>query len=469
MPLISETILDIEREYEEKHKKSKEIYKRALNCFPSGITHDNRYEKPFPIYTTKALGTRKWDVDGNEYVDYIMGHGALLFGYGNEKINQSMKEQIEKAVHMGSCTELEVEWAELIQKLVPSARNGFVRATSCGSEAIYLAIRLARAYTGRDKVILHAGSYHGTLDLVLLAYNGPPFGIRNSKGIPESVKKDVIIVPFNDLASVEEALKKGDVACVILHCNNLYTKDYIKGLRKLTEIYGTVFIMDEVVSGLRYSKGGAQEYYGVVPDLSVLGKIVGGGAPIGAICGKKEILDYFSFKDEYWNKFVRLAMGGTWNAQPLSIVGGVTMMKMILEEGDKIYHRMYKFGRELIKSFNDLADDMKVSAFAYGLPYDDPTIVVINFFNRDPGEKMYIWKSGPRSLKDYEVKEEYSAGGLAKYINYMVTTNYGILAMHHNEQYILCSEHKDEDLIKTEEALSNSLKALKIFGAIGSK
>lgn len=470
MSLLNETLTVLEKEYEEKHHRSKGVYERALKCFPSGVTHDNRYSKPFPIYATRALGSKKWDVDGNEYIDYIMGHGGLLFGYGNDKVTQAIQDQAANAVHMGSCTELEVEWAELIHKLVPSARNGFVRVAACGSEAIYIAVRLARIFTGRDKAVLQAGSYHGTSDMVSLAYSGPPFGIRNSKGITDGIKKDVIIVPFNDLDVVKDSLAKGDVACVLLHCNNLYTKDYVKGLRRLTERYGTVFIMDEVVSGFRYAKGGAQEYYSVTPDISVLGKIIGGGAPIGAICGKREILDFFSFKDDYWNKFIRISTGGTWNAQPISIVGGIAMMKMILEEGDKIYQKIYRVGRRLVKSFNDHVKDLKVSAIAYGLPYDDPTLVTIKFFNKEfPADKMYIWESGTKTLDDYNLMQEYSAGSRADHINYLTTTNKGILAMHHNEQYILCTEHNDEDLNKTEETLFKSLKTLKESKVIGSK
>jgi len=241
------TIDELEKEYLRKHPKSKELYERALKCYPSGVTHDARFAKPFPIYAVKALGAKKWDVDGNEYVDYVMGHGSFILGYGDERVVEAFQEQIPKAVHMGTSTELEVEWAELIKKIVPAARDGLIRATSCGSEAIAMAIRLSRIYTRRNKIIVQAGVYHGKVDATLLAYHGPPFGKCNTLGIPQGVKNDVIIVPFNDLEAVEKALATGDVACVLLHCNNLYTEEYIKGLRKLTKQYGAVFIMDEVV------------------------------------------------------------------------------------------------------------------------------------------------------------------------------------------------------------------------------
>ncbi|MEM2875934.1 MAG: aminotransferase class III-fold pyridoxal phosphate-dependent enzyme, partial [Candidatus Bathyarchaeia archaeon] len=143
------TIDELEKEYISKHPRSKALYERALESLPSGVTHDSRYAKPFPIYMDRALGCKKWDVDGKEYIDYVVGHVSLLFGYGDEKVTAAFQEQINKAVHMGSCTELEIEWAELIKRLVPSARDGYVRAAACGTEAVLLAIRLSRIYTGR--------------------------------------------------------------------------------------------------------------------------------------------------------------------------------------------------------------------------------------------------------------------------------------------------------------------------------
>lgn len=461
------TINELERKYVEKHPKSKQLYERALNCYASGVTHDARFAKPFPIYATKALGAKKWDVDGNEYVDYVMGHGGLIFGYGDERVLAAFQDQIPKAIHMGTCTELEIEWAELIKKIVPAARNGLVRATACGSEAITMAIRLSRIYTGRNKIIVHAGSYHGKGDATLLAYHGPPLGIYNTRGIPQGIKNDVIIVPFNNLEAVKKALVTGDVACVLLHCNNLYTKQYIEGLRKLTRQYGVVFIMDEVISGFRYAAGGAQEYYGVTPDLAVLGKVPGGGAPIGVICGKSEILDFYSFKDDYWNRFIRIAAGGTWNAQPLCIVGGIAMMKIILKERDTIYPRLYNIGKRLTKSFNEQAEDIGVAALAAGLPYENPTIFRLNFLNRPVlADKIYLWQTGPATFEDYVTKAGFMASSQANYANYLVLTNNGIHSMR-GTSFFTCTKYTEEDLQKTEAAFGETLKVLKENNLIG--
>jgi glutamate-1-semialdehyde 2,1-aminomutase len=208
------------------------------------VTHDSRFVHPFPIYASRARGTRKWDVDGNEYVDYVMGHGALVLGYGDDRVDAAFQEQIPKAIHMGASTELEIEWAELIKKLVPCARDGFVRPASSGTEANLLAIRMCRIYTDRPKIVLHAGCYHGTADTTIYASRGPPYGLYNTRGIPKGLREDVVILPYNNLPLVEETFAKGDVACILLQGNDLYTRDYIEGLRKLTHEYGVVFLMD---------------------------------------------------------------------------------------------------------------------------------------------------------------------------------------------------------------------------------
>ena len=362
---------------------------------------------------------------------------------------------------MGSCTELEVEWAELIKKIVPSARDGYVRATSCGTEAILMAIRLSRIYTGRNKIVVHLGCYHGKGDLTICAGQGPPIKYYNVRGIPKSVMDDVIVIPFNNLEAAEKALQTGDVACLIIQGNALFTKDYIVGLRKLTSDYGVVFILDEVISGFRYAAGGAQEYYGVVPDLSALGKIPGGGAPIGAICGKKDILQFYEFRDDYWNRFVRIKVGGTWNAQPICIAGGIAAMKIIDEERNKIYPRIYEVGRRLTKSFNDAAEDLGVSAVTSGLPYDNPTLFAINLLKKAvPPEKRHLWQTGPRTFEEYAAKAEFNAGAEAYYANYLNLINNGIFA-YGGRTYWLCIKHSDEDVQKTAEAFESSLRILK--------
>jgi glutamate-1-semialdehyde 2,1-aminomutase len=461
------TIKELENEYVRTHSKSQQLYQRALTHFASGVTHDARFAKPFPIYATHTSGSRKWDVDGNEYVDYVMGHGTLILGYGDARVLTAFQEQIPKAIHMGTSTELEIEWAALLKQLVPAARNGWIRATSCGSEAVAMAIRLSRVYTRRNKIVIQAGCYHGKGDNTLLAYHGPPFGFCNAEGIPRGVKDDVIIVPFNNLDAIESALKTGDVAVVLLHCNNLYTKEYLIGLRKLTQQYGAVFLMDEVISGFRFAAGGAQEYYGVTPDITTLGKVPGGGAPIGVICGKKEILDFYSFKDAHWNQFTRIASGGTWNAQPLCIAGGIAMMKILLQERDKIYPRLYEIGKRLTNSFNQQAESLNVAALASGYPYEAPTLFNIHFLHTPlRPEHQYLWQTGPTSFEDYYVKTQYSSNPQASYVNYLVMANSGIHPFA-STSFFTCATYTEDDLQKTEAAFGKSLRILKENKLIG--
>lgn len=462
------TVTDLEAEYVETHPTSKRLHERATDCFPNGVTHDARYMRPFPIYAQGAAGGTKWDVDGNEFVDYAMGHGALLFGYGDDRIRTAFRDQLEEAVHMGTSTELEIEWAELLKEFVPCAEGGLVRAHSSGSEAMEMAIRLARIHTGNEKIVLQAGAYHGKGDQVIVARSGPPFGLRNVRGIPDAVRDNVEIVPFNDLEAVEEILAEGDVACLIHHSNNLYEPEYLEGLRDLTRTYGTVFIMDEVVSGFRYAAGGAQEYYDVTPDLAVLGKIIGGGAPVGAVVGRSDILEYYRIEDEpFWDNYVRIAVGGTWNAQPLSIVGGIAAMRTIADDREEIYPRLSDIGSRLTAAFNDHAEDLGVSARAYGLPPDDPTQVKLNLFDRPlAAEDAHLVRSGPRSFADYETRADYVATD-AHYPFSLAMINNGVYAMHGGRSLTTCTAYTDDDLRRTEEAFERSLAVLAENDLIG--
>lgn len=467
---VATTVNDIENKYINKHNGSKQIYDEAKNSFASGVTHDVRYVEPFPIYAERARGTKKWDVDGNEFVDYAMGHGSLLLGYGDDRIRASFREQVEEGIHMGSSTEMEIQWAKLIKSLVPCANNGLVRACSSGSEAVQTAIRLARIHTGNDKIILQAGSYHGKADPVIISHEGPPYGMRNVKGIPDGIKEDVEIVPFNNLNAVEEILREGNVAGVLLHSNNIYEEGYIEGLRDLTEKYDSLFIMDEVVSGFRYAAGGAQEYYGVEPDIAVLGKVIGGGAPIGAVCGSEEVMKYHKFKDDdYWNNYQRIAVGGTWNAQPISIIGGIAMMEIINDEKDKLYPKLHEIGNRLKNSFNEIAEDLNVSALANGLPPDNPTYIKLNLFNRPlASDDERLFQRGPSTFSDYEKKQSYVSEEASTPF-YQSMANNGVYGLHENRALITCTKYSEEDLQKTENAFRASLEALKINDLIGTK
>lgn len=461
------TLEDVERTYVETHPGSKRLHERARDSFASGVTHDSRYMEPFPVYASRAAGSTKWDVDGNEYVDWVMGHGTLLFGYADDDVVSAFQDQVERGVHIGASTELEIEWAELVRELVPCAKDGLVRACSSGSEAISTAIRLARLHTGNDGIVLQAGAYHGKDDRVNYAYNGPPFGLRNVAGIPDGVTDNVELVPFNDLAAAKSVFAEGDVACVVLHSNNHYEPGYVEGLRDLARTYGVVFVMDEVVSGFRYAAGGAQEYYDVDPDLAVLGKIVGGGAPIGAVCGKRELMQYHEFRDDrYWNDFRRISVGGTWNAQPLSVVGGIAMLRTITKHADEIYPRLREIGTGLIERFNDHAEDLGVGALATGVPPEDPTRVSVYLFDEPLSTAdRRLFRTGPASFEDYERKQELQATAAEQPFN-MTMLNNGVFPHSGGLAYVPSTAHTDEDVRATGEAMAESLRVLKEDGLL---
>jgi len=328
--------VDPQERYVTDHPVSREFYKRAAEIFPSGVTHDSRFLKPFPIYVSRAEDVRKWDVDGHEYIDYWMGHGSLILGHRYPPVVEAMHSQIDRGAHYGACHELEVEWGEQIVELVPSAEK--VRFTASGTEATLMAIRLARAYTGKREVVRFAGHYHGWHDALCVGI-APPFDLPSSSGIPEEVLKLTLVLPPDDLALLEDRLRSDpDVACVILEPSGGFsgafpvTGEYLRELRGLTERFGVVLIFDEVITGFRYAPGGAQQYYGVTPDLSCFAKILAGGFPGGAVAGKKEIMEYLEFKeDREWNRSVKMLHPGTFNANPVSAAAGLATLKIIAQ------------------------------------------------------------------------------------------------------------------------------------------
>ena len=331
-----EEAVDFQRTYVEDHQGSKGLYERAVEVFPSGVTHDSRFLKPFPIYVTGALGVKKWDVDNHEYIDYWMGHGSLILGHRYPDVVEAIHGQLDRGTHYGACHELEVEWGERVVEMVPSAER--VRFMASGTEATLMAIRLARSYTGKRKVIRIAGHYHGWHDAVSIGIV-PPFDVPNSSGIPEELLKLTLVLPPEDLQELKKHLKRDDdVACVILEPSGGFsgafpaTGDYLRALRELTQTFGVVLIFDEVITGFRYAPGGAQEYYGVTPDLSSFAKIVAGGLPGGAVAGKREIMEYLEFKeDTQWNRNKKILHPGTFNANPMSAAAGVATLKIIAQ------------------------------------------------------------------------------------------------------------------------------------------
>ena len=297
------------------------------------MTHDTRYLTPFPLYMTHGSGPLKWDVDGNEYVDYVSGHGALILGHSHPEIAAAVTRQITRGTHLGANTEEEMRWARAIKRLMPSVEK--IRFHSSGTEATLMALRLARAYTSRDKVVKFREHFHGWQDYMVTT------GDRPVPGVPEATSSSVIVLP-SDISTVERTLANdGDVAAVILepmgaHFGQmpLMVPGFLEELREVTRRHGVLLIMDEVVTGFRVAPGGAQGRFGIDPDLTTMAKIVAGGLPGGVVGGKADIIDMIAHRDDpEWDS--RRRVSHTRHLQRQSPVGGPrapTCLEMIASQ-----------------------------------------------------------------------------------------------------------------------------------------
>ncbi|MDT7901005.1 MAG: glutamate-1-semialdehyde 2,1-aminomutase [Acidianus sp.] len=311
---------------------SSELWKEALRYFPGGVNSPVRAAvKPYPFYVSQGKGAYIYTEDGNSLIDYVLGYGPLILGHANEYVKEKVIEQIEKGWLFGIPSRVEIELARKISFHMPSIEK--IRFVNSGTEATMNAIRLARGYTKRDKILKFNGNYHGAHDYALVDAGSAAseFGVPNSEGIPQEVLKTVIVCEYNDLQCVEKKLKNEDVAAVIVEpvMGNMGVippeKDFLKGLREITSTYNTLLIFDEVITGFRLSMGGAQEYFGVSADLTTLGKIIGGGFPIGAFGGKREIMDMLTPSGKVFN-------AGTFNANPISMTAGLATLEVMERE-----------------------------------------------------------------------------------------------------------------------------------------
>lgn len=349
---------------------SARLYAEALKVFPSGITHDSRYMAPFPLYIQRAQGARKWDVDGNEYIDFVMGHGALLLGHCHPAVVEAVVTQMSRGTHPGACTELELEWGRLVQRLVPCAER--VKFTSSGTEATLMAMRLARAFTGREKIAKFVGHFHGWHDYAQIGEK-PPFDVPSSAGIPASIVGTIVPLDPRDEAGIQRALESDPgIAGLILEPTGAswgtvpLRPGFLQWLRELTRRHGVVLIFDEVITGFRYAPGGAQQHFGVTPDLTVLAKILAGGLPGGAVVGRADIMEHLEFKagDPHWNRHRRIAHPGTFNANPVSAAAGAAALRIIATGEPQA--RAAELGEALRRGMNEAIARRGVAGCVYG-------------------------------------------------------------------------------------------------------
>ncbi len=351
-----------------KETKSKQLFERAKKVLPGGVNSPVRAFEPYPFFVERAQGSKMFDSDGKAYVDYCMAYGALLLGHAYPEIMEAVKGQLAKGTLYGAPTEREVEFAELIQKASPCME--MMRLVSTGTEATMHAIRAARGYTARKKIVKFDGCFHGSHDSVLVkaGSGAATFGVPNSLGIPDETTRNTIVLPYNDVGAVEEAFKRegNDIAAVIVEpvLGNvgliLPKPDYLSALHRLTSEYGIVLIFDEIITGFRLALGGAQEYFNVKPDMATLGKVLGGGFPLAAFGGKKEIMQNIS-------PVGKVYQAGTFSGNPVSATAGYTILSILNAKRNEIYPKLAKNAEELKKALVDLAANYKLPAQVHNI------------------------------------------------------------------------------------------------------
>ncbi len=358
----------LETEFHNTFPQSAKLYERGSSCFPSGVTHDGRFLTPFPIYVERSAGPLKWTPEGRELIDYWMGHGSLLLGHGNHAVVEAVQKQVAKGTHWGACHELEIEWAELVQQLVPSAEK--VRFTSSGTEATLMALRVARIVSGRPKVIKFAGHFHGWHDQLIIASDGPhsePLEY-NTPGVSDGLAGDIVVVPPNDLEAVQQAIETHQPAAVIIEATGGHWGQvpidihFLTQLRDITQRQDVLLIMDEVISGFRVHPGGMQAETGVTPDLTTMAKVLAGGLPGGCLAGRADLMEAIAFDNPYGQK---MKHPGTYNGNPLSAAAGIAALKQIAS-GDPC-RKANQYAIELRQRLNELFTRKAADWVAYGV------------------------------------------------------------------------------------------------------
>ncbi len=359
---------EIFEQYGAQRPKSMEFLARAEKSLGGKAGHDLRYFTPVPLYIERGEAGRKWDVDGNEYIDFLLGNGALLLGHAPPEVVEAIAQAVGKGTHFGNDHPLHIEWAEKIQALVPSAER--VRLVNSGTEATLLALRLARAYKGAQKILRFAGHFHGWHDDVVAGFQ-LPFDAEGSLGV--AVQDHMVCVEAGDLAQVEAVLDRhADIAAAIIEPSGAswgrvpLAADFLRGLEALCRARGVLLIFDEVVTGFRYSPGGAQGLYGVRPDLSCFAKVVAGGMPGGAVVGRADIMELFDVTgDPEHDRFGRVVHQGTFNGAPLSAAAGIAVLDCVAT-GEPI-DRADTLAASLRTAWDQVLEEAEIAGYIYGV------------------------------------------------------------------------------------------------------
>ena len=342
------------------------LFDRAKDLMPGGVSSPVRAISPYPFYTARADGPYLWDIDGNRLIDYCLAYGPMILGHRHPAIIQAVVEQMSRGWLYGTPSELEVRAAERISRLYPSME--MLRFVSSGTEATQAALRVARGATGRDKVIKIEGGFHGAHDSVLVkaGSGATTLGIPDSLGVPSDTARNTLQLPYNDLQALESVLKSfpGQIACLIMEpvLGNigpvLPEEGYLKGVRQLTREHDVLLIFDEVITGFRLSLGGAQERFGIKPDLTTLGKIIGGGFPVGIFGGRRDLLEQVAPSGGIYQ-------AGTFNGSPVPLASGMATLDVM--EKENVLEKLNATGKQMRKGLQEIVDDLRLGYSVVGI------------------------------------------------------------------------------------------------------
>lgn len=430
-----------------KIEKSKSLFSRAKNYIPGGVNSPVRAFKAVggdPIFFKSAKGSKMYDEDGNSYIDMINSWGPMILGHANPLVEEAVIQAIQNSPSFGAPGEREVIIAELICDMVPSVER--VRMVNSGTEATMSAIRVARGYTGRDKFIKFEGCYHGHGDSFLIAAGSGAMtmGTPNSPGVTSGTAKDTLLAPFNDLEAVKQIVSenKGEVAAIIIEpvpgnmgCV-LPQSGFLEGLRQLCDQEGIVLIFDEVMTGFRLAKGGAQERLGVIPDMTTLGKIIGGGLPVGAYGGKKEIMDFVSPDGPVYQ-------AGTLSGNPVAMAAGYAMLKH-LSDHPETYGKLESNTKKIVAGYKETLDVL-------GLGYTMNQI-----------GSMYSLFFTDQQVVDFETAKQCDTTKFGQYFNLMLQRGVYLAPSQFETLFVsaILSEEDIEEIIRSnDECLREMLNA----------
>ncbi len=422
--------------------QSQQLYRRAARVIPGGVNSPVRYYPPYPRFVASGKGSRFQTVDGEDFLDYCMAYGALIDGHANPEVVEAVENVLEGGSIYGQPTEVEVDLAETICSLVPSIQ--MVRLVNSGTEATMHALRLARGFTGKKNVLKFDGGFHGSHDSLLAKKDsrGSPVAKPSSKGIPVETTKNTLVANFNDEKTAARIIRdyRDQLAAVIVEpvAGNMGpippARGFLETLRKLTRETGVVLIFDEVITGFRLSLGGAQAYYNIGPDLTILGKIVGGGFPLAAFGGKREIMQNLA-------PIGPVYQAGTYAGNPVSVVAGLTTLQSLKRRAGKVYSSLEEQGSFLANGIRDHLESAHVAAEVNQI-----------------GSMSQIFFTD-RKVTDYDSARSSNSATYGQYFKALLKSGF-FMPPSQLESCFLSTEHTREDTQQTIEAIGAALRSL---------